>query len=75
MFNSSEKRLARILLLLATFGKESRTEVIVPGINQESLAQMVGTTRSRVGHFMNKLKSLGLSTTAMMMDYGSIAVY
>jgi CRP/FNR family transcriptional regulator, cyclic AMP receptor protein len=59
LFNSSEKRLARILLLLANFGKESRTEAIVPGINQESLAQMVGTTRSRVSHFMNKFKSLG----------------
>jgi CRP/FNR family cyclic AMP-dependent transcriptional regulator len=59
LFNSSEKRLARILLLLAHFGKESRTETILPSINQENLAQMVGTTRSRVSHFMNKFRQLG----------------
>jgi CRP-like cAMP-binding protein len=59
LFNSSEKRLARILLLLAHFGKESRSETVHPGINQEHLAQMVGTTRSRVSHFMNKFRSLG----------------
>ncbi len=59
LFNSSEKRLARILLLLAHFGKESRAETILPSINQESLAQMVGTTRSRVSHFMNKFRKLG----------------
>ena len=59
LFNSSEKRLARILLLLAHFGKESRAETVHPGINQEHLAQMVGTTRSRVSHFMNKFRSLG----------------
>jgi CRP-like cAMP-binding protein len=59
LFNSSEKRLARILLLLAHYGKESRTETVHPGINQEHLAQMVGTTRSRVSHFMNKFRSLG----------------
>ncbi|HUY13661.1 MAG TPA: helix-turn-helix domain-containing protein, partial [Terriglobia bacterium] len=59
LFNSSEKRLARILLLLAHFGKESRSETILPSINQENLAQMVGTTRSRVSHFMNKFKKLG----------------
>ena len=59
LFNSSEKRLARILLLLAHFGKESRAETVHPGINQESLAQMVGTTRSRVSHFMNKFRELG----------------
>jgi len=59
LFNSSEKRLARILLLLANFGKESRTETVHPGINQEHLAQMVGTTRSRVSHFMNKFRMLG----------------
>ena len=56
LFNSSEKRLARILLLLAHFGKESKAETILPSITQESLAQMVGTTRSRVSHFMNKFK-------------------
>jgi CRP-like cAMP-binding protein len=59
LFNSSEMRLARILLLLSHFGKESRAETVLPRINQESLAQMVGTTRSRVSHFMNKFKKLG----------------
>jgi CRP-like cAMP-binding protein len=59
LFSSSEKRLARTLLMLAHFGKESRAETIVPGINQESLAQMVGTTRSRISHFMNKFRKLG----------------
>ena len=59
LFNSSEKRVVRILLLLAHYGKESRTETVHPGINQEHLAQMVGTTRSRVSHFMNKFRSLG----------------
>jgi CRP-like cAMP-binding protein len=67
LFNSSEKRLARILLLLAHFGKESRAETIHPRINQENLAQMVGTTRSRVSHFMNKFKKLGF------VDYESLA--
>jgi CRP/FNR family cyclic AMP-dependent transcriptional regulator len=60
LFNSSEKRLARILLLLAHFGKESRAETVVPRVNQDTLAQMVGTTRSRVSHFMNKFRKLGL---------------
>ncbi len=59
LFNSSEKRLARILLLLAHFGKESRAETVVPRVNQDTLAQMVGTTRSRVSHFMNKFRKLG----------------
>ena len=59
LFNSSEKRLARILLLLSHFGKESRAETVLPRINQESLAQMVGTTRSRTSHFMKKFKDLG----------------
>ena len=59
LFNSSEKRLARILLLLTRFGKESRAEAEFPRINQEQLAQMVGTTRSRVSHFMNKFRKLG----------------
>jgi CRP-like cAMP-binding protein len=58
LFNFSEKRLARILLLL-TFGKESQAETEFPRINQEQLAQMVGTTRSRVSHFMNKFRKLG----------------
>ncbi|MBP1622757.1 MAG: transcriptional regulator, Crp/Fnr family [Acidobacteria bacterium] len=59
LFNSSEKRLARILLLLSHFGKESRAEAIVPKINQDTLAQMVGTTRSRVSHFMNRFRAHG----------------
>jgi len=59
LFNSSEKRLARILLLLAHFGKESSGEPVLPGVSQDSLAQMVGTTRSRVSHFMNKFRKLG----------------
>jgi CRP/FNR family transcriptional regulator, cyclic AMP receptor protein len=59
LFNSSEKRLARILLLLSNFGKESRVERVLPRVSQEDLAQMVGTTRSRVSHFMNKFRKLG----------------
>jgi len=63
LFNSSEKRLARVLLLLAHFGKESKTERIIPKISQETLADMVGTTRSRVSFFMNKFKKLGFIDT------------
>jgi len=59
LFNSSEKRLARILLLLAHFGKESRPESVVPTVSQETLAQMVGIKRSSINRFMNKFKSLG----------------
>ena len=59
LFNSSEKRLARALLLLANFGKEGRSESVLPRVNQEHLAQMVGTTRSRISHFMNKFRKLG----------------
>lgn len=59
LFNSSEKRLARILLLLAHFGKESRPESVIPKISQETLAAMVGTTRSRVSFFMNRFRKLG----------------
>jgi CRP-like cAMP-binding protein len=59
LFNSTEKRLARILLLLANFGKEGRPEPIVAKISQETLAEMIGTTRSRVSHFMNKFRQLG----------------
>jgi len=59
LFNSTEKRLARLLLLLANFGKEGRPEPIVAKISQETLADMIGTTRSRVSHFMNKFRSLG----------------
>jgi CRP-like cAMP-binding protein len=60
LFNSSEKRLARVLLLLANFGKEGRPEPIIAKISQETLAEMIGTTRSRVSHFMNKFRELGL---------------
>ena len=59
LFNSSEKRLARILLLLAHFGKEGRPEEVIPKISQETLAEMVGTTRSRVNFFMNRFRKLG----------------
>ena len=59
LFNSSEKRLARILLLLARFGKEGVPETVVPKISQETLAEMVGTTRARVSFFMNKFRKLG----------------
>ena len=64
LFNSSEKRLARILLLLAHFGKEGVPETVVPKISQETLAEMVGTTRSRVSFFMNRFRKLGF------VDYG-----
>ena len=59
LFNSSEKRLARALLLLANFGKEGRPEPIIAKVSQETLAEMIGTTRSRVSHFMNKFRKLG----------------
>jgi CRP/FNR family transcriptional regulator, cyclic AMP receptor protein len=70
LFNSSEKRLARVLLLLANFGKEEKPEPILATISQETLADMIGTTRSRVSFFMNKFRKLGL------IDYnGGIAVH
>jgi len=59
LFNSSEKRLARILLLLAHFGKEGKQETLIPKMSQETLAEMVGTTRSRVSFFMNRFRKLG----------------
>jgi CRP/FNR family transcriptional regulator, cyclic AMP receptor protein len=59
LFNSTEKRLARLLLLLANFGKEGRPEPVVAKITQEMLAEMIGTTRSRVSHFMNKFRQAG----------------
>jgi CRP/FNR family cyclic AMP-dependent transcriptional regulator len=65
LFNSSEKRLARVLLLLANFGKEGKPEPVVPKISQETLAEIIGTTRSRVSLFMNKFRKLGL------IDYNS----
>ena len=64
LFNSSEKRLARILLLLAHFGKEGMPQTVIPKISQETLAEMVGTTRSRVSFFMNRFRKLGF------VDYG-----
>jgi CRP/FNR family transcriptional regulator, cyclic AMP receptor protein len=64
LFNSSEKRLARILLLLAHFGKEGVPEIVIPKMSQEALAEMVGTTRSRVSFFMNRFRKLGF------VDYG-----
>jgi CRP/FNR family transcriptional regulator, cyclic AMP receptor protein len=64
LFNSSEKRLARVLLLLAHFGKEGVPETVIPKISQETLAGMVGTTRSRVSFFMNRFRKLGF------LDYG-----
>ena len=70
LFNSSEKRLARALLLLANFGKEGRPEPIVAKVSQETLAEMIGTTRSRVNQFMNKFRQLGF------IDYnGTIEVH
>ena len=65
LFNSAEKRLARSLLLLAHFGKEGKTEVIVPKISHSTLAEIVGTTRPRVSFFMNKFRAMGF------VDYGS----
>src|SRR6478735_7132409 len=59
LFNSSEKRLARLLLLLAHFGKESAPSSVIPKINQETLAEMIGTTRSRVSFFMNRFRKMG----------------
>jgi CRP-like cAMP-binding protein len=59
LFNSSEKRLARILLLLAHFGKDTKPEPVVPKVSQETLAAMVGTTRSRVSYFMNRFRKMG----------------
>ena len=70
LFNSSEKRLARALLLLANFGKEGKPEPIIANVSQETLAEMIGTTRSRVSHFMNKFRKLGF------IDYnGTIEVH
>ncbi|HSF10120.1 MAG TPA: Crp/Fnr family transcriptional regulator [Nitrospirales bacterium] len=59
LFNSSEKRLARVLLLMAHFGKESKPEAVIAKLSQETLAEMIGTTRSRVSFFMNKFRKLG----------------
>jgi CRP-like cAMP-binding protein len=59
LFNSSEKRLARVLLLLAHFGKDGKEDLVIPRISQETLAEMIGTTRSRVSFFLNKFRKLG----------------
>jgi CRP-like cAMP-binding protein len=59
LFNSSEKRLARILLLMAEFNKKGESEIVIPPITQETLAEMIGTTRSRVSFFMNRFRKLG----------------
>ena len=72
LFNSSEKRLARTLLLLAHFGKESRAETVVPRVSQDNLAQMIGTTRSRVSHFMNRFRELGFIDYS---DSGGLTVH
>lgn len=70
LFNSSEKRLARLLLLLAHYGKESKPETVIPKMSQETLAEMVGTTRSRVSYFMNRFRKMGF------IDYnGSLHVH
>ncbi len=60
LFNSSEKRLARILVILAKFGKEGRAERVIANVSQTTLAEMIGTTRARVSFFMNKFRKLGL---------------
>ncbi len=70
LFNSSEKRLARILLLLAQFGKTGKQETTIPKISQEALAEMIGTTRSRVSFFMNRFRKLGF-----IRDNGEIQVH
>jgi len=70
LFNSSEKRLARVLLMLAHFGKEGVPETVVPRISQETLAEMVGTTRSRVSFFMNRFRKLGFINYAGGDDGG-----
>jgi CRP/FNR family cyclic AMP-dependent transcriptional regulator len=59
LFNSSEKRLARALLLMANFGKEGKAELVIPKISQETLAEIVGNTRSRVSFFMNRFRKMG----------------
>jgi CRP/FNR family transcriptional regulator, cyclic AMP receptor protein len=70
LFNSSEKRLARVLLMLAHFGKEGVPELVVPKISQETLAEMVGTTRSRVSFFMNRFRKMGFIDYAGGVDGG-----
>ena len=70
LFNSSEKRLARVLLLLANFGKEGKPELVIPKVSQETLAEIVGTTRSRVSFFMNRFRKLGFIQYSGKFDSG-----
>jgi CRP-like cAMP-binding protein len=70
LFNSSEKRLARVLLLLANFGKEGKPSLVIPKISQETLAEIVGTTRSRVSFFMNRFRKLGFIQYSGQYDSG-----
>ena len=71
LFNSSEKRLARVLLLMAHFGKESKPETVIAKVSQETLADMIGTTRSRVSFFMNRFRNLGF----IEYDNGSMHIH
>ena len=71
LFNSSEKRLARVLLLLANFGKEGTPELVIPQMSQETLAEIIGTTRSRVSFFMNRFRKLGF----IHYDNGGLQVH
>ena len=70
LFNSSEKRLARVLLMLAHFGKEGIPQSVIPKLSQETLAEMVGTTRSRVSFFMNRFRKLGFINYAGGVEGG-----
>ncbi len=73
LFNSSEKRLARVLLLLANFGKEGEPELVIPKISQETLAEIIGTTRSRVSFFMNRFRKLGfIEYNGVLKIHGSL---
>ena len=72
LFNSSEKRLARALLLLARFGKEGRSETVIPNVSQEILAEMIGTTRSRVNFFMNRFRRLGIHYNGGLQVHSSL---
>src|SRR5450755_3588601 len=69
LFNSSEKRLARLLLLMANFGQESKPMPLVVKMSQETIAEMIGTTRSRVSYFMNRFRELGF------IDYGGDGIH
>ena len=71
LFNSAEKRLARTLLLLARYGKDAKPDPVIPKISQETLAEMVGTTRSRVSGFLNKFRKLGFITDKGKMEIPS----